>query len=87
MHLVIGVDNITFDVIAERWQNPAWRLFDLLLLVFAVSHGTNGMRMVSDDLLGRGMAGTIARWAIAVVGLVLILMGAQILFTFQATGA
>jgi hypothetical protein len=33
------------------------------------------------------MAGTIARWAIAVVGLVLILMGAQILFTFQATGA
>jgi succinate dehydrogenase / fumarate reductase membrane anchor subunit len=87
MHLVIGVDNITFDVIAERWQNPAWRFFDLMLLVFAVSHGTNGMRMVSDDLLGRGMAATTVRWAIAVFGLVLILMGAQILFTFQAPAA
>jgi succinate dehydrogenase / fumarate reductase membrane anchor subunit len=86
MHMVIGVDNIDYDLIAARWENPAWRLFDLLLLVFAVSHGTNGARMVADDVLGRGLVGTTVRWVLAIFGAVLILMGAQIIFTFQAPG-
>jgi len=84
MHLVIGVDNIDYMVIAKRWENPAWRLFDLLLLVFAFTHGANGVRQVLDDVLERGTLKVAAKWAVYVAVAILILMGAQIIFTFQA---
>ena len=34
MHLALGMDSISFQLIAWRWQFPGWRLFDLVLLVF-----------------------------------------------------
>jgi succinate dehydrogenase / fumarate reductase membrane anchor subunit len=83
MHLVLGVDNINFMVIARRWDNPAWRLFDLLLLVFALTHGGNGARSVLDDVMPRGTARAFLKWALYVAVAVLILMGAQIIFTFE----
>ena len=49
MHLVLGLDAINFQVIADRWQSPGWRLYDLFLLVFGWIHGANGVRIVLDD--------------------------------------
>jgi succinate dehydrogenase / fumarate reductase membrane anchor subunit len=83
MHLVIGVDNITFDVVARRWANPAWRLFDLVLLAFALTHGTSGLRTIIDDYVPRGGLNVAAKWAITVLLVVCFLMGAQVIFTFQ----
>jgi succinate dehydrogenase / fumarate reductase membrane anchor subunit len=85
MHLVIKVDNMTFDVIAERWQNPFWRIFDLSLLVFAMAHGMNGLRTVIDDYVHRPAANTTIKWLAYVVAAILVLMGAQIIFTFPFT--
>jgi succinate dehydrogenase / fumarate reductase membrane anchor subunit len=38
-----------YDFVAERWHNPAWRVFDWMLLVLALSHGLNGLRWIVDD--------------------------------------
>lgn len=86
MHLVIGVDNVTFDLIVKRWENPGWRLYDLALLVFALSHGTNGLRTVIDDYLPRGLANVGAKWLAYLLAVVFGLMGAHIIFTFKAPG-
>ena len=32
MHIVIGVENITFEVIIQRWQSPFWQVYDLSLI-------------------------------------------------------
>src|SRR5690625_4421559 len=50
-HLAIGVDNIDFDLIALRWENPLSRIFDFFLLLFALSHGMTGLRTVIDDYI------------------------------------
>lgn len=82
MHLAVGVDNIDFDLIAERWRNPLWRIFDFFLLVFALSHGMSGLRLVIDDYIHspRWLAATKAAAFLAYVFFLGI--GAYIIFTF-----
>ncbi|GAB4433511.1 MAG: hypothetical protein Kow0031_15110 [Anaerolineae bacterium] len=80
-----GVGGINYHSIAARWTDPAlgftWRLFDLLLLVLGLAHGSNGIRQM---IFG---ATSQAGWRAAVVGLLVLLyvglvgIGAAIIFT------
>jgi len=83
MHLVLGVDAITFDVIAERWQSPGWRLYDLFLLVFGWIHGANGVRIVLDDYVHPQGWRILAKSILYVTIFVLIVLGAYVIFTFK----
>ncbi len=84
MHVNIGVGNIDFDTIANRWQSPFWRLYDLFLLTFAMTHGTNGARYVLEDYIhNRGWRVT-AKAILYTVYVLFMGMGAYIIFTFQA---
>lgn len=51
MHLINSVDTINFRFVADRFQNPAWRIYDWFLLTLALLHGMNGLRYVIDDYL------------------------------------
>lgn len=83
MHLVIGVENIDFDVVALRWQNPLWRVFDLSLLIFALAHGTNGTRWVLGDYITSRGWQIAAKWFMYVLVTIVGVMGAYVIFTFQ----
>jgi succinate dehydrogenase / fumarate reductase membrane anchor subunit len=48
-HVINDVVETDYDFVAERWHNPAWRVFDWMLLVLALSHGANGLRWIVDD--------------------------------------
>jgi len=52
-HIINDVVETDYDFVAERWNNPAWRLFDWLLLVLALGHGVNGLRWIVDDYVRR----------------------------------
>ena len=52
-HIVNDVAHTDYDFVAERWHNPAWRVFDWVLLVLALSHGLNGLRWIVDDYVRR----------------------------------
>lgn len=84
MHLVAGTDRIDFAFVAERFATPFWRIYDLLILVLALSHGLNGMRGIVAEYTRPG-----GRWrlmwnvALGIVGLVLTLLGALVLFSFH----
>lgn len=83
MHFVIGLEKINFQAIAQRWDNPGWRIFDFLLLFFALLHGLNGGRVVIEDYVrSRGWL-AVSKAALYVIGLALMAMGALIIFTFQ----
>ena len=85
MHILIGVENITFDVIIQRWQSPFWQVYDLALLLFALLHGVNGTRWVIDDYFHRRGWNVFLKTALYVVAFVFILMGAQVIFTADAS--
>ena len=80
-HIVNDVADTDYDFVAERWHNPAWRGFDWMLLVLALTHGLNGLRWIVDDYVRRpgpnkavkvGLYGLTA--ALAVAGTVTILV-------------
>ena len=56
MHISVDVSKTSYDFIAnERYNNPFWRVYDLLLLTLALLHGMNGLRIMVDDYIkGRG---------------------------------
>jgi len=85
MHFVIGVEKINFATIVERWTGPQaafWRLYDLLLLAFAFTHGVNGTRNVIDDYFHSPGWRAFIRIALIVFWFVLMGMGMFIIFTF-----
>jgi succinate dehydrogenase / fumarate reductase, membrane anchor subunit len=83
MHFYLRVDHIDYNVIAERWNNPLWRVFDFTLLAFGFSHGMNGARVVLAEYL-RGALRKPILIALGVTYVALILMGAWIIFTFKS---
>jgi succinate dehydrogenase / fumarate reductase membrane anchor subunit len=82
MHLAVRVDNMDFDLIAARWANPFWKIFDFFLLVFALSHGMTGLRLVIDDYI-HPPGWLAAAKAVAFLAYIFFLgIGAYIIYTF-----
>jgi succinate dehydrogenase / fumarate reductase, membrane anchor subunit len=50
-HLVRDVHDLTLLVVADVWSSWGWRVYSLLLLFFAMSHGINGLRYVLEDYI------------------------------------
>ncbi len=80
-----GVGGISYHSIASRWTDPTlgftWRVFDLLLLVLGLAHGSNGIRQAlfgADTRPGWRIFGAVIL-LLLYVGLVSI--GAAIIFT------
>jgi len=53
--LIIGAGNINLDLVLMRWATWGWRIYDVLLLAFAFSHGVNGLRQVLLDFTKSSM--------------------------------
>jgi len=83
MHIAMGMDAISFQLIAWRWQVPGWRLFDLVLLVFGWLHGANGMRIVVDDYVHSPVGKIVAHALLLVLTMTLIVLGAFVVLTFK----
>ncbi len=87
MHLYIGLDNITFQTIVDRWTGPLgpfWRLYDLALLFFAFTHGMNGVRWVLEDYIHSRGWRLFAISVLAIIFIFVFLAGAYVIFTFSA---
>ena len=84
MHVIDeGVDRVNFGFVAARWQSPFWRTWDWALLVLALVHGINGLRVITLDYVRP--AGV--RFAINIffytLGFMLFVLGTVIVFTFD----
>lgn len=83
MHLINSVDTINFDFVAARWANPLWRLYDWLLLMLALVHGSNGVRVMVDDYVRRPalrVLGVVVVWGLTVFFLI---VGSMAILLFQ----
>lgn len=50
-HVLNSSANLTIQFVAERWNSWGWKVYDMLLLVFAYLHGMNGFRNVLGDYI------------------------------------
>jgi succinate dehydrogenase / fumarate reductase membrane anchor subunit len=88
MHIMeSGVERVNFAFVAERWDNVGWKTFDWAMLVLALLHGTNGLRIVIDDYVRRPATRTAIKGFLYTLAVVLTIMGTAVIVTFnpQAT--
>lgn len=78
-----GVDRVDFGFVAARWGSPFWRTWDWALLVLALIHGINGLRVIVQDYVRWPGARLAVNMAFYVTGFVLFVLGTVIVFTFD----
>lgn len=84
MHVVDeGVGRVDFGFVATRWASPFWRTWDWLMLLLALTHGINGLRVIVLDYVRPAGVRFAANMIFYVTGLVLFALGTVIVFTFD----
>jgi succinate dehydrogenase / fumarate reductase membrane anchor subunit len=88
MHIVgSGVERVTFGFVAARWDNVGWKTFDWIMLFLALLHGTNGLRIITDDYVHRPGVRTTIKGTLYAVTIVLMIMGTAVIVTFDPSAA
>jgi len=82
-HVTTDVACTSYQLIAGRYANPYWRVYDWLLLTLALLHGMNGLRVVIDDYVGSTAWRICLASLLATLTLVLFMVGTITLITFQ----
>ncbi len=84
MHLINTVDTIDYNFVAGRYAvGWFWRAYDGLLLLLAMIHGLNGVRILLDDYLAPRRGHALALRLLYGAGAVFLLMGLYVVLCFQ----
>jgi succinate dehydrogenase / fumarate reductase membrane anchor subunit len=78
-----GVDRVDFGFVAARWGSPFWRAWDWALLVLALIHGINGLRIIVQDYVRWPSIRLAVNMLFYVIGFVLFVLGTVVVFTFD----
>jgi succinate dehydrogenase / fumarate reductase membrane anchor subunit len=78
-----GIERVNFQFVAVRWQSPFWRTWDWLVLILAIIHGINGLRVIALDYIRPTGVRIAVSWAFYIIGTVLVALGSIIVFTFD----
>ncbi len=77
VHKIAETEGGAFLYAIERWGNPVWITYDILLLAFAFAHGMNGLRQVALDFIHSASAQRIVSIVIFILWLVVSIIGAH----------
>jgi len=83
MHLFFSVDRIDWNFVAQRYQNPLWRIYDLVMVILAVLHGFNGLRTVLDDYIHRPAWRALAQAALYLGVFLVLVIGTFTILAFD----
>lgn len=85
MHIIHNVESIDFQFVAARYGTPFWRTYDMLMLWFAMIHGTNGLRTILTDYISARGWRAFSLASLYVLGFILLTLGSIGILTFHTT--
>lgn len=83
MHVVHSILEVDYAFAARRWAVPAWRVYDWLLLVLALLHGFNGLRVVVDEHVRPAGVRRAAQLVVAAATAVFLALGTYVVIAFR----
>jgi len=78
-----GVDRVNFAFIQLRWASPFWKSWDWLMLILALLHGVNGLRVIALDYVRPAGIRLAVNSFFTVLGAALMVLGTVIVVTFD----
>lgn len=82
-HIQHDVTTTGINFVRARWSNTFWRVFDWLLLVLGLFHGTNGLRFIVDDYVRRPGSRIVAKFFLYGLSTIALLLGTVTIVTFK----
>ena len=82
-HIIYDVVETDAAFVADRWDNPLWRLFDWSLLALALLHGLNGLRWSIDDYVASPGRRAWVKAAVYTLSAVLFAYGTFTIVTYR----
>jgi succinate dehydrogenase / fumarate reductase membrane anchor subunit len=82
-HVLRDVHNLTLQTVQDIWRSWGWRAYDLVLLIFAIAHGFNGLRQVLEDYIHNPRHVKIVQRVLVVVIVLTIIWSAVAIFSFN----
>src|SRR2546421_12557535 len=82
-HVTTDVACTSYQLIAVRYANPYWRVYDWLLLTLALLHGMNGLRVVIDDYVRSQAWRVRIESTLALIALAFFMVGTVTPIPFQ----
>ncbi|MBI4437017.1 MAG: succinate dehydrogenase [Candidatus Omnitrophica bacterium] len=86
MHLIHPIESLNYEFVAGRYRHFGWRLYDLSMLLLALLHGLNGVRILIDDYIHSTRWYRVALWTLRGVGLFFLILGTLVILIFQPVG-
>ena len=83
MHAFNSILDVDYRFVAQRWQNPAWRVYDFLLLALALLHGFNGLRIVVNEHVPSAALRRFLQPVVAIATLLFLSLGTYVLVAFK----
>ncbi len=82
-HIFRDVHNLTLQVVQDIWQSWGWRVYDLFLLAFAITHGFNGFRQVLQDYVYKDRTMRVVNYLLIGLVILTIIWSAIAIFSFN----
>ncbi|MEJ2747347.1 MAG: succinate dehydrogenase [Anaerolineae bacterium] len=82
-HVLSDVHNLTLEVVAATWNAWGWKVYDMLLLAFAIPHGINGLRNVLEDYVHNRQAVKVINVILAVFVVVTLIWAGFAIASFN----
>ena len=88
MHLVDGgIDRVNFAFVAGRWTSPFWQVFDWLMLVLGLLHGSNGLKNIVNEYVRSPGKRAATKALLYTFTLTWMLLGTLVILTFDPNQA
>jgi succinate dehydrogenase / fumarate reductase membrane anchor subunit len=73
------VVNTNIPDVTLGWANAWWQIMQMLLLVFGVTHGMNGIRVVIEDYIGSSWAKVFLRGVVFLFWIFMLIIGIYVI--------
>lgn len=83
VHVINDITAVNYVFVAHRWASPFWRTYDWLMLVLALTHGANGLKIVIEDYVHRPGWRVLAMAVLASFAVVFVIIGSVVILTFE----
>lgn len=83
-HVLNSSSNLTIQFVAQQWNSWGWKIFDMMLLSFALMHGFNGLRVVLEDYVHNPGAVKAINTFLVIFGIITILWAGFAIASFDA---
>ncbi len=78
-----GISRLDFGFVAGKWASPFWQVWDLMMLLLAELHGTNGLRTIINDYVESPRRRFVTLGILYTATAVVMITGTLTIFTFD----